>query len=597
MSTTKRQALRGEWATPPPVTSFHYKPPSLLLLGNNNSGGSLGSNSNNNNNTLSPLPTTTVAAAAAALTATTNPSFLLDSIFTTTSSGITTFIGGPFIKQQQHHHQLHLSQKSSSSSNNHFYNHHEPLSATQPDPEPLPNPNNNININTDDESTTNPTTFVESITRVLRSLSLDDCGKLGLYVIPSYQHRDIDNGNCPERPNRIQKIIERLVEENIPTLQLMTPLTTSTSTSTTPSTSYYSATDDQLLRIHTRQYLKKLNKLIQQHHTTPKMSINLSAKDEFDSVFLTIHSIECAKHAAGACLQAVDAVLTSKIDSAACAIRPPGHHAESYCAMGYCLFNNAALAARKAVDEFGLKRVAIVDFDIHHGNGTQRLFWADERILYISIHRWDNGLFYPHRQFESCSKAIGMENTPAEGKTVNIAFQGNGLPMGNLEYRAAWTSIVEPILNQFNPELLIISAGFDAAQHDPIGGYCVTPKCFGEMTRRILIHPTTLTSNPMEYEKRKCILILEGGYNLQATADSFVECISAMVAPIDSSVWPSMESNIWKSSGESEWSKVRDEAIEAINSTIQAHENHWLLYPIEHCKKDGGKTVVKVGTT
>jgi len=342
------------------------------------------------------------------------------------------------------------------------------------------------------------------------------------------------------------------------------------------------ATEAELLTVHTKGYLAKLNRLIAKSSTENQMSkkaldsaVNESAKEEFDSVYMSSKSLEAAKSSAGAALECIDSLCNGFVDTTVAAIRPPGHHAESHCAMGFCFFNNAALVVKRALEVHGLKRVLIVDQDIHHGNGTQRAFWDDERVLYFSVHRWDKGKFYPHNEVEPAPTTVGPKDSPAAGKTVNVAFC-NG-EMGDLEYQAVWSSVLLPIMKEFQPELIVISAGFDAAEGDPVGKYHVSPSCFGAMTFSIA------TCCP----KAKIAMLLEGGYNVNVTAESFCNCVEALTLSSDENNkkfnWP----------GVSRWPRVKHEAVDAINATISAQQAYWSsLKPVAHFSGDGGKTLI-----
>ncbi|GCB81496.1 hypothetical protein scyTo_0022519, partial [Scyliorhinus torazame] len=163
-------------------------------------------------------------------------------------------------------------------------------------------------------------------------------------------------------------------------------------------------------------------------------------------------------------------------------IRPPGHHAERDVACGFCFFNNVALAARFAQNLVGHKiKVLILDWDVHHGNGTQHMFEDDPSVLYISIHRYDNGSFFPNTEDADYTK-VGID--AGEGFNVNIPW--NGSKMGDAEYMTAFHRLVMPISYQFQPDLVLVSAGFDAAQGDPLGGCKVSPECYAHLTHMLL---------------------------------------------------------------------------------------------------------------
>jgi acetoin utilization deacetylase AcuC-like enzyme len=324
---------------------------------------------------------------------------------------------------------------------------------------------------------------------LLRSLSLDDDAGVGLVACgEDGSHR---SATCSERPQRITRILQELRARGARVVQLQRQPR--------------QATDEELLRVHTRAHLARLTRLCEAlpgsgaeaQSRAHDAFVNEQAGREFESVYMTSRSLRAARLAAGACLDAVDAVAERRVRSAACAVRPPGHHAEAHCAMGFCLLNNVALACRRALDVHGLRRVLVVDFDVHHGNGTQRAFWADGRVLYASVHRWDAGGFYPHSAEAGAAAATGAE--AARGSTLNVAFSGGGA-MGDAEYRAVWERVLMPAAREFAPELVLVSAGFDACLGDPIGGYAVTPACFGAMVARL----ATLAQG-------RLVLVLEGG--------------------------------------------------------------------------------------
>ncbi|CAD6191193.1 unnamed protein product [Caenorhabditis auriculariae] len=184
--------------------------------------------------------------------------------------------------------------------------------------------------------------------------------------------------------------------------------------------------------------------------------------------------------------------------------RPPGHHASSSSSSGFCLFNNVAIAARYAMERYDVRRVLILDWDVHHGNGTQEIFYQDRNVLYMSLHRHDGGGFYPMGEPKDFSD-VGEED--GVGFSVNVPF--SSAKMGDLEYRAAFMKVIMPIAYEFNPELVLISSGFDAAAGDPLGEYKVSPETFALMTYELC-----------GLAGGRTIAVLEGGYNLTAIAES-----------------------------------------------------------------------------
>lgn len=218
-------------------------------------------------------------------------------------------------------------------------------------------------------------------------------------------------------------------------------------------------------------------------------------------------SYDIALLAAGAAIQAVDLVMSGDAAQSFSLARPPGHHAEPNRAMGFCLFNNVAVAARHAIERYALSRVAIVDWDVHHGNGTQAIFWEDPSVLFVSLHQFP---YYP---------GSGAQNERGGGRgdgyTLNIPLPAGS---GDEIYLKALQEIVVPALDAYQPELLLISAGFDAHRSDPLAQMNLTTDCFAEFARLM-----------QAVANRSCegrvALILEGGYNLQALGESVVAVI------------------------------------------------------------------------
>ena len=224
--------------------------------------------------------------------------------------------------------------------------------------------------------------------------------------------------------------------------------------------------------------------------------------------FLSPASAEAALRAAGAGCAAVDSVLTTPLRHAFCAVRPPGHHATAATAMGFCLFNNVAVAAAHAIAAHGLERVAIIDFDVHHGNGTQNIFWSDPRVLYASTHQ---SPLYP---------GTGAGGERGAGNIVNAPLRAGA---GSIEFRDACIRIVLPALDDFAPQLVIVSAGFDAHRLDPLAALELETDDYAWITRR-------LVDLAARHADGRLVSMLEGGYDLDALRESTAAHVAALMA-------------------------------------------------------------------
>lgn len=233
------------------------------------------------------------------------------------------------------------------------------------------------------------------------------------------------------------------------------------------------------------------------------------------SVYLAHGSYDAALTAAGSVLELTQEVWRRNLDRGFAVVRPPGHHAEVSRAQGFCLFNNVALAAAWLTTEGGLNRVAIVDWDVHAGNGQQEIFYDDPKVLTISIHRYDNANYYPYSQDGGPMRVGGSH---ARGRNINIGWNvTHKKAPGNGEYQYAFEKIVLPSLKKFNPEFILVAAGFDAADGDPLGGLKVTPDGYDWMT-------TALCSLGVPM-----VLTLEGGYNLKNLQECGSACARALL--------------------------------------------------------------------
>jgi acetoin utilization deacetylase AcuC-like enzyme len=221
-------------------------------------------------------------------------------------------------------------------------------------------------------------------------------------------------------------------------------------------------------------------------------------------------SYDITREATGAVLTAIDAVMNGDVSSAFCAVRPPGHHATATRGMGFCIFNHIAIAARYLQQTYGLKKIAIIDWDVHHGNGTEDIFIEDPSVLYVSLH--EDGI-YPHT-----GAASERGRGKGEGTTLNIP-----LPHGSNGETAlaAWDNQITPAIESFQPEFILISAGFDARIHDPIGGLKWSDETFAEMTHRCVAHAT-------QWSHGRIVSVLEGGYNPEGLASAALAHVKAL---------------------------------------------------------------------
>ncbi|XP_032588352.1 histone deacetylase 6 isoform X1 [Drosophila mojavensis] len=333
-----------------------------------------------------------------------------------------------------------------------------------------------------------------SVLRAETQLSVPAIRVCYAYDAQMLQHFNLHDATHPEQPMRIRQIHQ--MHDDYQLLGRMHQL------------SARAATTDEVCLAHTRAHVNSVRRLLGRSvEELQQMGAG------YNSVYLHPRTFECATLASGSVLQAVDSVLRGQSRSGICNVRPPGHHAEPDQPHGFCIFNNIAIAAQYAIREFGLERILIVDWDVHHGNGTQHIFESNPKVLYMSIHRYEHGAFFPKGpagNYDMVGKNAGR------GFNVNIPWNKKG--MGDLEYALAFQQLILPIAYEFNPQLVLVSAGFDAAIGDPLGGCKVTPEGYGLFTHWL----SALAGG-------RIIVCLEGGYNVNSISYAMTMCTKTLL--------------------------------------------------------------------
>jgi acetoin utilization deacetylase AcuC-like enzyme len=292
----------------------------------------------------------------------------------------------------------------------------------------------------------------------------------------------------PERPERYDAVEGALRQAGL--LDRLTRLDTR------------AATEDELALCHRREYLKLAR------HDVDSGYPYLSTGD----TDIGANSWHVAARAAGAALNAIDAVAAGRARNAFCLVRPPGHHANAGRGMGFCLFNNVAIAARYAQRKHGVGRVLIVDWDVHHGNGTQDIFYADPSVFFFSTHQWP---LYP-----GTGRADETGAAAGEGTTMNFPFPAGS---GRKEILGAVQKSLVESMEGYRPELVLISAGFDSRQGDLLGRFTLTDEDFADLTRAVMEIADRFAGG-------RVVSMLEGGYNLSGLASAATAHVRSLTA-------------------------------------------------------------------
>lgn len=308
--------------------------------------------------------------------------------------------------------------------------------------------------------------------------------KTGFFYDDLYLKHDAGKFH-PENPQRLEAILQGLKDAGLwEKLIHVTP---------------QPATEEQILMAHTSEHFEAIREY------SSRRSVQIDP-----DTHVSEHSFDAAMLAAGAAIGAVDGILDGKFESAFAAVRPPGHHATHDQAMGFCLFNNIAIAARHLTRKRGLKTVMIMDWDVHHGNGTQDIFYDDPSVVYISLHKKHHypGTGWPDEQ------GLG----PARGTKINRPL---GPPDDPLRYEDVFDETLQ-LAARFKPEFILISCGFDAHERDPLGNLALTNETYARLTRK-------LAHFAGQFGHRRLFSILEGGYDMRALAEASASHVAALM--------------------------------------------------------------------
>ncbi|XP_054535599.1 histone deacetylase 4 isoform X9 [Pan paniscus] len=289
-----------------------------------------------------------------------------------------------------------------------------------------------------------------------------------------------------------------------------------------------------------------------------------------DTIWNEVHSAGAARLAVGCVVELVFKVATGELKNGFAVVRPPGHHAEESTPMGFCYFNSVAVAAKLLQQRLSVSKILIVDWDVHHGNGTQQAFYSDPSVLYVSLHRYDDGNFFPG---SGAPDEVGTG--PGVGFNVNMAFTG-GLdpPMGDAEYLAAFRTVVMPIASEFAPDVVLVSSGFDAVEGHPtpLGGYNLSARCFGYLTKQL-----------MGLAGGRIVLALEGGHDLTAICDASEACVSALLG---NELDPLPEKVLQQ--------RPNANAVRSMEKVMEIHSKYWRC--LQRTTSTAGRSLIEAQT-
>ncbi|CAN6225983.1 unnamed protein product [Urochloa humidicola] len=342
-------------------------------------------------------------------------------------------------------------------------------------------------------------------------------------------HATPDGEEHPENPERLRAIWRKLNAEGV--------------ASRCVALKAKEAEDKYIASVHSRNHVKLMKEISSKKYDSSRNKI----ARKYNSIYFNKGSSESAVLAAGSVIEVAEKVSAGELSSGIALVRPPGHHAEHDEAMGFCLFNNVAVAADYLLNErtdLGIKKILIVDWDVHHGNGTQKMFYNDPRVLFFSVHRFDYGSFYP-AEGDASHCFIGEE--AGKGYNINVPWEHG--KCGDADYIAAWDHILLPVTEAFDPDIILVSAGFDAALGDPLGGCCITPNGYALLLTKLL-----------GFAKGRIVMALEGGYNLRSIANSVFACAKVLLG--DKFVFSSPEMQPF----ESTW-----RVIQAVRDELKAY--------------------------